>query len=143
MRGAAQAVLCAALLYAYACVSAQQVLLQGRFGGDVNEQTGLGTTPLVFSWPASSIYASFEGVSINATLTALEPAVDSSQYTRFVFYVDQQEVALEQTSPEETMINWGATALGSGTHNLTITKISEGSYGQATLDSLTVGPGGR
>lgn len=126
-----------------ACLSAQQVLLQGRFGGEISEQSGLGTTPLIFSWPASSIYASFEGASVNATISALEPAVDSSQYTRFVFFVDQQQVALETTDPDNTVINWGARNLGNGTHNLTITKISEASYGQATLDALTVGPGGR
>ena len=126
-----------------ACVSAQQVLLQGRFGGNINEQSGLGSPPLIFSWPASSIYASFEGASVNATLSALEPAVDSSQYARFVFFLDQQQVALEATDPNNTVINWGATNLGNGTHNLTITKISEASYGQATLDALTVGPGGR
>lgn len=141
MKSTSRAVLL--LVCAAACVSAQQVLLQGRFGGEINEQSGLGTTPLIFSWPASSIYASFEGASVNATISALEPAVDSSQYTRFVFYVDQQQVALEATNTNNTVINWDATNLGNGTHNLTITKISEASYGQATLDALTVGSGGR
>ena len=125
------------------CASAQQVLLQGRFAGDVSQRTGLGAPALVFSWPASSIYASFEGASVNATLSALEPSVDSSQSTRFIFFVDQQQVALETTEPNSTVINWGAANLGNGTHNLTITKISEASYGQATLDALTAGPGGR
>lgn len=132
------------LLAAYgACVSGQQVLLQGRFGGNVNEVTGLGSPPLIFSWPASSIYATFEGATVNATISALEATADSSQYTRFVFFIDQQEVALGQTSPNSSVINWAAANLGNGTHNLTITKISEASYGEATLDALVVGPGGR
>ena len=59
------------LVFAAACVSAQQVLLQGRFGGEISEQSGLGTTPLMFTWPASSIYASFEGASVNATISAI------------------------------------------------------------------------
>ena len=102
----------------------QGVLLQGRFGGDVSEQSGLGSPPLNFSWPASSIYASFEGSSVNATLSALEPEGPiSSQYTRSAFIVDQQQVALETTTPEDTTMNWGATDLSNGTHNLTITKI--------------------
>ena len=127
-----------------ACVSAQDVLLQGRFSGDSSEQSGLGSPPLTFSWPASSVYASFEGSSINATLSALEPeGTVSSQYTRFVFFLDQQQVSLETTTPNNTTINWGAANLSNGTHNLTITKISEASYGQASLDALTVGAGGR
>ena len=127
-----------------ACVSAQNVLLQGRFGGETSEQTGLGLPPLTFSWPASSVYTSFEGSSVNATLSALEPeGTISSQYTRFVFFLDQQQVALEVTTPNNTTINWGAANLSNGTHNLTITKISEASYGQASLDALTVGEGGR
>lgn len=135
-----------ALLFACACacVSAQEVLLQGRFGGNLNDQTGTGSPPLVFSWPASSVYASFQGSSVNATISALEPAgAVSSQYTRFVFFLDQQQDALEITTPNNTVIHWGAVNLANGTHNLTITKISEASYGQATLDALTVGPGSR
>lgn len=127
------------------CAHAQtspQLLLQGRFGGDVNEQTGLGSLPLIFSWPASSVYASFESDSINATLTALPPSVASSQYTRFSFYVDQQEVAVETTNPNSTSISWGMSGLGSGMHNLTVTKLSEASYGEATLETLTLGSGG-
>ena len=123
--------------------SGPQVLLQGRFDGDIDQQTGLGSPPLTFSWPASSIYASFMGSAVNATLTTLTPSVASSVYTRFAFYLDQQQVAVETTNPNNTSINWGATGLGNGTHNLTITKLSEASYGQATLESLTVGPAGR
>ena len=127
-----------------ACVSAQDILLQGRFGGNTSEQSGLGSPPLTFSWPASSVYASFEGSSVNATISALEPEGSiSSQYTRFVFFLDQQQVALEVTTPDNTTINWVAGNLSNGTHNLTITKISEASYGQASLDALTVGIGGR
>lgn len=126
-----------------ACTSAQQVLLQGRFGGNVSEQTGMGSLPLIFSWPASSIYATFESTSINVTLSALEPAVDSAQYTRFVFFLDQQQVALKATDPNAPVINWSASDLSNGIHNLTITKISEASYGQATLNVLNLAPGGR
>lgn len=127
-----------------ACVSAQEVLLQGRFGYNVNDQRGLGSPPLVFSWPASSIYASFQGSSVNATISALEPTgAISSQYSRFVFFLDQQQAALEITTPNNTVINWGVVGLANVTHNVIITKISEASYGQARLDALTVGPGGR
>lgn len=135
---------CLMLALFRACVSAQDVLLQGRFGGDVSEQSGLGSPPLIFSWPASSVYVSFESSNVNATLSALEPeGTISSQYTRFVFFLDQRQVALETTTPNNTTINWGAANLSNGTHNLTITKISEASYGQASLDALTVGAGGR
>ena len=118
--------------------------MQGRFGGNVSDQRGIGSPPLVFSWPASSVYASFQGSSVNATISALEPVgAISSQYSHFVFFLDQQQEALEITTPNNTVINWGAVNIANGIHNLTITKISEASYGQATLDSLTVGPGGR
>ncbi len=136
------AVLCVLCATCASVQTAPQVLLQGRFGGDVNEQNGLGSPPLIFSWPASSIYATFESTSINATLTALPPTVASSQYTRFAFYVDQQEIAVETTDPNNTSINWGMSGLTAGVHNLTITKLSEASYGQATLESLTVGTNG-
>lgn len=147
MRGTNSLAACSLVLALFctcASVSAQNVLLQGRFGGNVSDQSGLGSPPLIFSWPASSIYASFEGSSVNATLSALEPeGTISSQYTRFAFFVDQQQVALETTTPEDTTINWGATDLSNGTHNLTITKTSEASYGQASLDALTAGADGR
>ena len=133
------------LIVAVAGANAQtsaQLLLQGRFGVNVNEQTGLGSLPLIFSWPASSIYATFDSTSINATLTALPATVASSQYTRFAFYVDQQEIAVETTNPNSTSINWGMSGLASGMHNLTITKLSEASYGEATLETLTLGANG-
>ena len=103
---------CLALSLFALCCSAQsgpQVLLQGRFDGNVNHQTGLGSPPLTFSWPASSVYATFQGTAVNATLTALAPTVASSQYSRFAFFVDQVEVAVETTNPNSTTIKWGAS----------------------------------
>ena len=172
------------------CVSAQsaQLVLQGRFGGNANEQTSTGSPPLLFSWPASSVYASFVGTGINATLSALAPTTSYDAYSRFVFYIDGAQTAIETTSPNATTLNWSAQNLSpgelqifdkfnystfiaanlpslvvhvsdqlvtlllqctisafccSGLHNITITKISEASYGQVTLESLTVAPGGK
>ena len=127
-----------------ACVSAQEsprLLLQGRFGGNVSEATGLGSPPLIFSWPASSVYAAFEGDSVNATLTALPPTLPSSG--RYAFYLDQAEISVETISPTKSRIDWGLLGLRFGSHNLTITKLSEAGYGEATLDSLTLGQSGR
>ena len=109
----------------------------------MSQVTGLGSLPVEFSWPASSVYTSFVSPSINVTLSALPASRDSLQYNSFVIYLDQQQVALETTNPNSTVINWGVSGLGNGTHNLTITKISEASYGQATLNALNLAPGGR
>ena len=133
-----------------------QLLLQGRFAGNINEQTGLATLPVTFSWPASSVFTTFTGDSVHATLTALPPADNYNAYSRFAFYVDEQQVATESTTPTQLVINWSSTGLGSGissrvmrikrnlkqkpparsrevhpagSHNLTITKLSEASYG--------------
>lgn len=62
--------LCAATVMAQ---SGPELLLQGRFGGSVNEQTGVGSLPVFFSWPASSVYASFSSESVAVTLTNLDP----------------------------------------------------------------------
>lgn len=128
------------------CVSAQsppqdpQLLLQGRFGGDSDESTGLGSLPLVFSWPASSVRVTFDGPSINATLSALPPL--NTTYGRFAFYLDNT-TSVETITPNDTTVTWGRSGLSSGPHNLTIQKLSEASYGEASLDTLTVGPDGR
>ena len=131
--------LCAATVMAQ---SGPELLLQGRFGGSVNEQTGVGSLPVLFSWPASSVYASFSSESVAVTLTNLDPTVAFSAYTRFAFFIDQQQVAVESTDPQNMVINWSMSGLSAGSHNLTITKISEASYGQATLDSITLGANG-
>lgn len=125
------------------CASPQQLLLQGRFASDVSQQTGLASLPVTLSWPASSVYTSFDGNSITVSLSALPGTVISSQYSRFAIYLDQQQVAIEATSIDNPAINWETSALGSGRHNLTITKLSEAAYGSASLDTLSVGPGGR
>ena len=97
-------------------VSAQpaQLLLQGRFEGDVDLQTGLATLPLLFSWPASSVHATFTGSSVNATLSALAPAVNYNAYSRFAFFIDQQQVAIESTTPSQMTVTWSAAGLGPG-----------------------------
>ena len=97
-------------------VSAQspQLLLQGRFQGDVDLQTGLATLPLLFSWPASSVHATFTGSSVNATLSAVAPAVNYDAYSRFAFFIDQQQVAIESTTPSQMTITWSAAGLGPG-----------------------------
>ena len=91
-----------------------QLLLQGRFGGYTNEQTGLATLPVTFSWPASSVFTTFTGDSVNATMTTLPPTDYVDAYSRFAFYVDEQQVAIESTTPTQLVINWSSTGLGSG-----------------------------
>lgn len=135
--------LMAALFVATASAqSTPELLLQGRFGGMVNEQTAIGSVPVLFSWPASSVYVSFDSDFVAVMLTNVEPTVASSAYNRFAFFIDQQQVAVESSSPQNMVINWSMSGLSTGTHNLTITKLSEASYGQATLDLVTVGPNG-
>lgn len=136
------AVVAALCMRCVATQSAPELLLQGRFGGDVNEQTGLGSLPVVFSWPASSVHATFQSSSVNVTLTNVAPSVASSAYNRFAFFIDQDQVAVESTDPQTPVISWGTSGLGAGPHSLTITKLSEASYGQATLNSITLGGNG-
>ena len=159
------------------CMSAQvvEVLLQGRFEGEINEQTGLATLPVLFSWPASTVYASFVGNAINATLIALPPTSVQDASARFAFRVDLLQTTVESVSATDNTIHWSADGFGPGKqvlmlhihmkiafgasipslrdrancvmhpgqHNLTITKLSESSYGVISLDALTVAPGGR
>ena len=99
-----------------------QLLLQGRFGGYTNEQTGLATLPVLFSWPASSVFTTFTGDSVNATLTALPPTDYYDAYSRFAFYVDERQVAIESTTPAQLVINWSSTGLGSGMSSSTSTQ---------------------
>lgn len=135
---------CLLFVLGVASQSSPQLLLQGRFGGDVDEETGLGALPVVFSWPASSVYVTFDGTSINATLSTLPPLnATAGTYGRYAFYLDQNQTSVETVSSNNTSINWGRSGLSSGPHNLTITKLSEATYNQASLDSLTVGNGGR
>lgn len=122
---------------------APELLLQGRFGGKVDEQTRLSSLPVVFSWAASSVYTTFISSSVNVTLTNVVPSVASSAYNRFVFSIDQYPVAVESTGPQIPVISWSTSGLGSDPHNLTITKLSEPSYGQATLNSITLEGNGR
>ena len=88
--------------------------MQGRFAGDVNEQTGFGSLPLLFSWPASSISTSFVSTSVNVTITAVPANLIISSYNRFAIYVDGQQVAIESTDPNNTVISWSAAGLSSG-----------------------------
>lgn len=145
-----QAVMVSSLLFAASCLllalsvasqSSPQLLLQGRFGGDVDEGTGLGSLPVLFSWPASSVYVTFDSTSINATLAALPPL--NATYGRYAFYLDQTLTSVETITPNNTSIRWGRDGLRSASHNLTITKLSEASFGEASLEDLTVGTGGR
>lgn len=99
--------------------STPELLLQGRFGGAVNSQTGFGSLPLVFSWPASSVYATFTGTSVSVSLVGMAPSTDSAGYNRFAFYVDQTEVAIESSTPSNLTINWTMSGLAAGMHNLT------------------------
>ncbi|KAL3146173.1 hypothetical protein ABBQ32_002883 [Trebouxia sp. C0010 RCD-2024] len=137
---ATSCLLLVACVYAQSSPEDPQLLLSGRFGGDADEGTGLGSLPLVFSWPASSVRVTFEGSSINATLAALPPL--NTTYGRFAFYLDNT-TTVEAISPNDTTLNWGRSGLSTGPHNLTIQMLSEARYGEASLDTLTVGPGGR
>ncbi len=122
-------------------LSSPQILLQGRFGSD-NAQS-YAKLPVLFSWPSSSVYVTFGGDSVNATLSAVTPTVSFSGYNRFSFKVDQLEQDIETQDLNNTVITWNAAGLGSGPHTLTITKLNEAMYGEATLDALEIGAGGR
>ena len=98
----------------YVLAQPAQLLLQGRFGGDVNEATGLGVAPVLFSWPASSVYTSFNGSGINATLSALPPSRTYDAYSRFVFYVDGAQVGTATTTPDATVAHWSVSDLSAG-----------------------------
>ena len=91
-----------------------QLLLQGRFEGAIDAQNGLGTLPLLFSWPASSVIVTFVSDSIHASLSALPATTTHSEYSRFVFYVDGKEQAVQSTTPNATSIDWTARRLGPG-----------------------------
>lgn len=88
--------------------------LQGRFGGHLDSRTGLGVLPLVFSWPASSVFLTFTGDLVNATFTALPNTAISAAYNQLVFYVDHNQLDSRSTSPANTKIAWGAAGLGPG-----------------------------
>ena len=122
-------------------LSYPQILLQGRFGSS-NDQS-YAKLPVLFSWPSSSVYVSFDSDSINATLSAVTPTVSFSGYNRFSFKVDQLEQDIETQDLNNTVITWNASGLGVGPHMLTITKLNEAMYGEATLDALEIGAGGR
>lgn len=108
------ALLVVTLLAPFVVAQQAQLVLQGRFGGSVDEQTGLGSTPLLFSWPASSVSTSFLGSGISATLSALPPTVTYNSFSRFVFYIDGAQVATEMTSPNATTLTWSANNLSTG-----------------------------
>lgn len=93
-----------------------QLLTQGRFGGAVDEMTGLAGLPLLFSWPASSLHTSFTGTTISATLSALPATAFYDVSSRFRFYVDEQQTSAESTDIGNTVIRWKATGLGPGVH---------------------------
>jgi len=99
--------------------SSPELLLQGRFGGAINSQTGLGSLPLLFSWPSSSVYTTFTGTSVNVTIAGSAPTTDSAGYNRFAFFVDQTQVAIESSTPSNSTIQWEMSGLGTGAHNLT------------------------
>ncbi len=122
-------------------LSVPQIKLQGRFGSD-NDQS-YAKLPVLFSWPSSSVYVTFDSDSVNATLSAVTPTVSFSGYNRFSFKVDQFEQDIQTQDLENTIITWNADGLGPGPHTLTITKLNEAMYGEATLDALEIGVGGR
>ena len=125
-----------------ASTTSPQLLLQGRFG-DVNGLQTAKSLPVLFSWPSSSVFLTFQSSSINITLTALQSTVQYSSYNRFTFWLDSKLVAIQTSDPNNTSINWSATGLSSATHNLTITKLNEATYGEATLDSIVLGTNGK
>ncbi|DBA74311.1 TPA: hypothetical protein ACH3X1_011086 [Trebouxia sp. C0004] len=122
--------------------SSPELLLQGRFGGAINSQTGLGSLPLLFSWPSSSVYTTFTGTSVTVTIAGSAPTTDSAGYNRFAFFVDQSQVAIESSTPGNPAIKWEMSGLGAGAHNLTITKLNEASYGEAMLESIVLSSNG-
>ena len=140
---------CAATLLVIPLVAAlpqafPQILMQGRFGEDAEQSyASVDDLPITFSWPSSSIFVSFNSSSVNVTLTALPSTVSFSGYNTFVFQLDQEVPATETQDLNSTVINWSVSGLDSGTHNLTITKLNEAMYGEATLDAITLGRGGR
>ena len=99
----------------YSSAQPIQVLLQGRFAADI-DQTGFANLPVLFSWPASSIFASFVGDSVNATVSALPPPQTSNALVRFAFYVDQRQISVEATNSTSLDILWGTSGLGPGRH---------------------------
>ena len=122
-----------------------QLLLQGRFGGDVNEATGLGVAPVLFSWPAGSVYTSFNGSGVNATLSALPPSPTYDAYSRFVFYVDGAQVGTATTTPNATVAHWSVRDLSAGNTQLLampvqciaatcLTSTTEATFGQAVKE---------
>ena len=122
-----------------------QLLLQGRVASEAsdNDANFADTLPVLLSWPASSVYVSFDSDAISVQLSALPVSDSISVYNRFYFSVDQGDSDIETTDTDTTVISWNATGLTSGIHNLTITKVNEAAYGEATLDSITLAPGGR
>ena len=134
--------LVATLKLTSAQTSSPQLLLQGRFGSD-NEQSYADSLPVLFSWPSSSVFVTFDSSEIYATLSAVAPTTSVSGYNRFTFSVDQVQQAVLSQDLDNTVINWNMSGLSTGSHNLTITKLNEASYGEATLDALTLGTGGQ
>ena len=133
-----------ALLFSLHSSGAQtpQLLLQGRVASDYDSNFA-DTLPVLLSWPASSVYVTFNSDAISVQLSALPVSDSISVYNRFYFSVDQGDPDIETTDTDTTVISWNATGLNSGIHNLTITKVNEAAYGEATLDSITLAPGGR
>ena len=105
---------CLNLPAAFAQSSSPQILPQGRFGGKVDVSTGLIQLPVLFSWPASSIYASFVSDSVYASLSAIPATATYDVNSRFAFFVDEQQVGVESTTLRQTSIRWNATGLGAG-----------------------------
>ena len=111
-------VLC--MLVLHSLVSAQldapspQVILQGRFGGAQGAQSSYAAVPLLFSWPASAVVATFVGDSVKATLSALAPTATSNAYCRFAFNIDERQVDIKPVTVNERTIQWSATGLSSG-----------------------------
>lgn len=130
------ALCCCAALGRGQSSAAFQVLLQGRFDGD-NQQLQYGSLPVIFSWPSSSVFVSFLGTAVNVTLAALPATVAYSENNRFRFEIDGEIAATESTDLDDTSIEWGASGLTPGAHNLTVTKLNEAAFGQATLQDIS------
>lgn len=122
--------------------STPQLLLQGRFGGANKYGAAADSLPVLFSWASSSVFITFQSTAVNLTLTALPASIAYSGYNRFTIQIDQEVVATESQDLDNTVIQWGTSGLSQGVHNLTITKLNEPAYGEATLDAVMLGHNG-
>ena len=108
---------CAALPGILAQAGSARLLLQGRFGGEIDLTTGLGQLPVVFSWPASSVYVSCVGESVGVRLSTLAPTKVYDAYSRFAFFIDDKQAAVDSSDPNAITVDWSRSGLDSGTRS--------------------------